>query len=70
MKEQRFNNTEKYKRTLYNVLGQKTETLLDEIQDAGTHKIVWKPGGLPSGMYFCRIQTGDFMETIRLNFRK
>ena len=44
---------------VYNVLGQKVATLVDEKQLAGYHEIQWQAGTLPSGLYFYRLQSGD-----------
>jgi len=51
---------------IYNVLGGKIETLVDERQPAGNHQVVWKAKGISSGMYFYRIQTGEFTETRKM----
>lgn len=53
---------------IYNLLGQKLETLLDEYQTAGEHQLQWKPEDLPSGIYVVRLQTGKFSETKKLVF--
>ena len=34
--------------------------LADGWREAGTHEVTFDAGDLPSGVYFCRIQTGDF----------
>ncbi|MCI0515987.1 T9SS type A sorting domain-containing protein, partial [candidate division KSB1 bacterium] len=52
------------KLNVYNVLGQKIATLLDQKLAAGSHEIVWKALDdmgyrVPSGVYFYRIE-GDF----------
>jgi trimeric autotransporter adhesin len=40
---------------IYNVLGQKITTLLDETRDAGQHNVIWTAYS-PSGIYFYRIE--------------
>jgi hypothetical protein len=40
--------------------------LRDGVQDAGYHTVVFDAEGLPSGIYFYRLQAGDFMETKKL----
>lgn len=44
---------------IFNILGQKVETLLEDKRlDAGTYRITWKAKDyLPSGIYFYRIET-------------
>ncbi len=49
---------------IYNVRGQKVATLLDEVLDAGSHSIVWKPQHAASGVYFSRLWT-DRHESVR-----
>ncbi len=41
--------------TVYNLLGQIVETLVDREQDAGEGKVIWKANA-SSGMYFCRLE--------------
>jgi hypothetical protein len=48
--------------TLHNTLGEEVETLLDEYQEAGIHSTLFIVNStLPSGVYFYRMQAGDFM---------
>jgi len=47
--------------TIYNTLGQKIRTLIDEVQTAGRHTVVWDCknelfDSAASGVYFCRIK--------------
>jgi hypothetical protein len=42
------------KLTVYNILGEVVETLIDGIEDAGVHQKRWSPG-VASGVYFYRI---------------
>jgi len=48
---------------VYNVLGQKVVTLVDEFQSAGHHSINWDAGELGSGMYLYRLQADNFVQT-------
>ncbi len=45
---------------VYDVLGRKALTLVDEFMNAGRYRTVWDAGDLPSGIYFCRMNSGDF----------
>jgi len=51
---------------IYNNSGQIIETLFDELQSAGEHEITWQPKGIPSGIYFYKLQTSGFSETKKL----
>lgn len=50
---------------VYNILGQKIRTLLDQSQPAGSYHLIWDGKDqngieMTSGLYFYRIQTGSF----------
>ncbi len=51
---------------VYNILGGKIETLVDAQQPAGNHQVVWNANDRASGVYFYRIQTGEFTETRKM----
>jgi hypothetical protein len=55
---------------VYNMLGQEVEVLLDEEVPAGYYTVSWDATGLPSGVYFYRIQARDFAETRRMVLMK
>jgi hypothetical protein len=40
--------------------------LIDGEFDAGYHRAVWNAAGLSSGMYYCRMQCGDFVTARKL----
>ena len=41
---------------IYNLLGQKVGTLVDELQYAGSHEFRWNAGSLSSGVYFLHLK--------------
>jgi hypothetical protein len=45
---------------VYNVLGAEVATLVDAPNVAGVYTVRWDAGDLASGMYFCRLQAGEF----------
>jgi ligand-binding sensor domain-containing protein len=55
---------------IYNPAGQEIATLIDGYQTAGEHRIIWKPKDVASGIYFCRLQAGEFIDTKKLIFQK
>jgi hypothetical protein len=52
--------------SVYNMLGQRVATLVNENQTAGQHQIKWNASGLASGVYYYRIKAGDFMQTKKM----
>ncbi len=43
--------------SIYNILGQRIETVIDQVQNSGTHKIQWNSKGFSSGIYFYKLET-------------
>ena len=54
---------EMVKLTVYNVLGQKVETLIDQRLASGEYTVDFDGSKLASGVYFYRLQAGKFDET-------
>jgi hypothetical protein len=52
--------------TIYDLLGQKVVTLLEEYRQPGVHTVNVDASGLSSGVYFYRLQAGDGVETKRM----
>ena len=52
--------------TIYNVLGQKVETLVDREMEAGSHTVTWNADKVSTGVYFYRITAKDFTETKKM----
>jgi hypothetical protein len=51
---------------IYNLLGKKIKTILDENKDAGNHKFVFNSNNLASGVYFFRIQAGKYSNSKKM----
>lgn len=56
--------------SVYNLLGQKVTTLVDEKMTAGEHAVIWKPGSQPSGLYFVRLKTTNRTEVRKMILSK
>ena len=60
---------------IYDVLGQKVRTLVAQVQPAGVYQVTWdssNEGGrlVAAGVYFYRLQAGDFIQVRRLMLLK
>ena len=55
---------------VFNVRGQLVAYLAAKEFVAGAHDIVWHAGDLPSGLYFCKIETPAFTEIKKLTLQK
>ncbi|MFZ5515475.1 MAG: C10 family peptidase [Candidatus Zhuqueibacterota bacterium] len=45
---------------IFNALGQRLATIVDEVINAGAFEVAFNAGNLPSGLYLARIQSGQF----------
>jgi len=48
------------KLSIYNILGQRVDDIFDQNVVPGVHAFIWSPSRLASGIYFCRLQAGEF----------
>jgi hypothetical protein len=51
---------------IYDILGQRITTLINQKQPAGHHQIIWNAKDFSSGIYFYKIQAGDNSETEKM----
>lgn len=58
--------TRRVKIEIYDLLGRKVETLVNEEKQAGQHQVVWDASKHSTGVYFYRIEAGDFTETRKM----
>jgi hypothetical protein len=56
--------------TVYNIMGQVVEVLVDENLPAGYHHVTWNGAGFASGVYFYRLDAGDKSFTRRMTLLK
>ncbi|MCX6143645.1 MAG: T9SS type A sorting domain-containing protein [Ignavibacteriales bacterium] len=55
---------------VFDVLGREVATLVDEVRPAGVYRVHWDASSLPSGVYYCRIQAGAFVESKKMVLMK
>ena len=51
---------------IYNLRGEEVIRILDENQPAGFHQVTWNASDVVSGIYFYRLQVGDYIETKKM----
>jgi hypothetical protein len=54
------------KLTVYNVLGQEVDVLMDQRMEAGSHVAEWDAESFSTGVYFYRIAADNFTETKKM----
>jgi hypothetical protein len=52
--------------SIYNILGEKVTTLVSEKQNAGHHQVEWNASGFASGVYYYRIEAGEFVDVKKM----
>jgi len=51
---------------VYDLTGRLVETLVNDNLQSGEHEIVWNAGSQPSGVYFVRLESGEFVENRKI----
>ena len=51
---------------VFNIAGQEVATILDEVRFAGSHAVEFQAGDLPSGIYFYRLNAGQYSQTRKM----
>ncbi len=52
--------------SIYNLLGQRVETLVSKQQPAGKYRIKWDAGNFAAGVYFYKIEAGNFRQVRKM----
>jgi hypothetical protein len=58
-------NVSKVQLIIYNVLGQKVVTLVNEMQKPGKYEYQWNATAFSSGTYFIKLKTGNYQKIIK-----
>jgi len=59
-------NAEKVSLVVYNLIGEEVAHLVDERKPTGNYTVEWNASDYASGIYFYRLQAGDFVETRKM----
>jgi len=51
--------------SIFNILGQQVTVLRDANQPAGRYQLTWNPQQAASGLYFIRLDAGNFHKTVK-----
>ena len=63
-------NYEKVTLEIYNVLGAKVATLVDDVLPAGYYTVPFSTFGLGDGIYYCRMVCGDYSSVVKMTAMK
>ncbi|MGE5364504.1 MAG: T9SS type A sorting domain-containing protein [Bacteroidota bacterium] len=66
----RLSGQENVELSVYNMLGQKVVTLVNERQEAGVYSVRFNASELSSGLYIAKLRTDNYAKTIKMNFVK
>jgi len=55
---------------IYNVAGQKVDTLVNGSMSAGNHSVVWNAAKFSAGVYFYTVKSGSFSKTMKMTLVK
>ena len=55
---------------VFNVAGQKVDTITSEFMNAGSHSVTWDATGFSAGVYFYTVKSGDFSRTMKMTLLK
>ena len=64
--DSRFRGNDKVVLKVYDILGKEIETLVNEKLNPGTYEVTLNGTQYPSGVYFYRLQAGDYNETKKM----
>jgi len=59
-------STQRVSLRLYDVLGREVAVMMNAIQTAGRHQMMFDASGLPSGVYLCRLEAGEMAQTRKM----
>ena len=51
---------------IYNILGKEVQTLVSEVKSAGSYEVSFNAASLSSGVYFYKLESGNFIDTKKM----
>ena len=51
---------------IYDVLGREVARLVEGFKTAGNYRVTWSANNIPSGIYFCRMESQNYLETKKI----
>ena len=55
---------------VYDILGNEVATIVNEEKPAGVYEVEFNTSSLSSGIYFYKLQAGEFSETMKMTILK
>jgi len=55
---------------VYNVAGQKVDTIVNGFMESGSHSVVWNASDFSAGVYFYTVKAGGFSKTMKMTLLK
>ena len=55
---------------IFNVAGQKVDTIANEFMSAGSHSVTWDASGFSAGIYFYTVKSSEFSKTMKMTLLK
>ena len=55
---------------IFNMAGQKVDTLVSDFMDSGRHSVVWNGSNFSTGVYFYTVTSGEFSKTMKMTLLK
>jgi len=55
---------------VFNIAGQKVDTLVNDVMNAGSHSVAWDANGFAAGVYFYTVKSGDYAKTMKMTLLK
>lgn len=65
-----LNEASRVKVSIYDITGRQVAILVNGLNQAGSHKVVWKANNFPSGTYICILTSNGIIEKKIMNFIK